>query len=170
MSTSQMYKSLCGYIASYVASTLDSMEQVEPQVDLPKFSLEKVFEEEGIGDIPLKLIGALNDLRTAPDQETLYNVQLRFATETIVSSWSETLRWAYKEQGRVELNASLLPQNLGRAEKLWTNSISRIGFSEAQVGDILRQLGDDQKSSSIELPWGGYVSQIDGTYFLDKSD
>ena len=68
------------------------------------------------------------------------------------------------------MNASLLPQNLGRAEKLWTNSISRIGFSEAQVGDILRQLGDDQKSSSIELPWGGYVSQIDGTYFLDKSD
>jgi hypothetical protein len=92
-------------------------------------------------------------------------IRLETSLNIIASSWSEVLRWAYKDEEKVELSDCLMPKSVPkRARKAWDVNISRLCFSQDNVEDILRDYGRDK--DTIDLPFGARVIRECGKYFL----
>ncbi|MDP3697994.1 MAG: hypothetical protein Q8R47_00250 [Nanoarchaeota archaeon] len=105
------------------------------------------------------------DTRTF-ESNTLRLLRIKVSTELIVVSWSEALRWAYKEQGEVQLCDYLLPDNLGRGRESWNSNISRFDLSQELLEDLLKKFGQKEIIDNIELPWGGYVRRVEDNFEL----
>ena len=56
--------------------------------------------------------------------DVLKEKRIELATECIATSWSEALRWTFKEQGMIQLFDYLLPKNLGRAKAAWDGNLT----------------------------------------------
>ena len=166
------YDTLCDKLEPYVIPTLSTISEREladyaiEEVQR-KAALKKLLKEEEPDKATRKALeDELLPIFDAPDPYTLNIVQIKVRTELIAVSWSEALRWAYKEQGGVQLRDYLLPENLGRAEAAWNSNLNRFGLSQEQIENLLRTFGQKEISESLELPWGGSVRRVGDNYEL----
>lgn len=152
MTAGRAYDTLCDKLEPYVASIIDFISEEDSK---------KYAAEEATGK-------ALEDEFLPPDPYTLRMVRLKVGTELIANAWSETLRLLYKERGEIQLRDCLLPEELGSASSPWNNELSRFGFNHEQVENILRNFGQQEVTTSVELPWGGYVIRVADGFKLSE--
>lgn len=158
---------LCDKLKPYVKSAIT---ETFPREELTKYKIDTkklcdLLAEEA-ADEKTKLLIAELYVASTLDLSVSTELRTRVYTQEIAATWSETLRWAYKEQGKIGLRDCLLPDKLGRAERAWTFIISRMGFSQEQVEDLLKQFGQEEITDKLGLPWGGYVKRVGNSYEL----
>ena len=175
MANREAYDNLCDKLEPYVAITVPLLSEKEladfiAKSAQDKAALKEVLEEEEPDETMRKsLEGELSSLFDAPEPYALRTTQIKVATELIATSWSEALRWVYKEQGEVQLRDYLLPDNLGSGRASWDLNLSLFGLNQAQIEDLLRNFGEKEIPDSIDLPWGGYVQRVVDGYELRGS-
>lgn len=94
-----------------------------------------------------------------PNKESIIQARRKIATELIVTSWTEVLRWAAKGHENVRLRDCLLPENLGRAKRAWVMNTSCLGLTQEQIENLLRDFAKAELEKGIRLPWGGFVTK-----------
>lgn len=159
MANREAYDTLCDKLEPYVSSALKDVSVKE--------STDYKVKIEQLGEATRKFLeDNFPAMLDTPDPEYLKIVRIKVATELIATSWSEALRWVYKEQGEVQLRDYLLPDNLGSGRASWDLNLSLFGLNQAQIEDLLRNFGEKEIPDSIDLPWGGYVQRVVDGYEL----
>lgn len=94
-----------------------------------------------------------------PSKESIIQTRRKIATASIIVSWSEVLRWAAKGHEKVRLRDCLLPENLGRAKHAWDMDTGRLGLTQEQIENLLRDFAKAELEKGIQLTWGGFVTK-----------
>ncbi len=178
--SAKMYDSLCDKLQPYVSSTLNTIgrdEQVGTTLEELRTEdneLIRALQESGSSIFQEEANKLYDNKVYTPEDEAAFKkvvnrIRVEFATESITSSLSEVLRRASTEYETVQLRDCLLPHNLGRSERPWRSTLSQIGISQEQTENLLRRFGQEQMTSGMELPWGGYVMKEGNRFTLYKS-
>ena len=153
------------YVKSVITETFPREEPTKYKIDTKE--LYDLLAEEAADEKIMELLIAGFYVASNPlDPSVSTELRTQVYTQEIAATWSETLRWAYKEQGKIGLRDCLLPDKLGRAERAWTFTINRMGFSQEQVEDLLKQFGREEITDKLDLSWGGYVKRVGNSYEL----
>jgi len=99
------------------------------------------------------------------DEDEYKKEYLKIRTEILISSLSETLRWAYKN-GEQPLRDCLLPINLGRTERAWNTSMEQIGCTQEEIEKVLLKFGKNEILDRLKFPFGGHVLRTENGYVL----
>ena len=111
------YDDLCDKLEPYVTQAI-SLSTEKELADLAaedkknKAALNKLLEEEEPDEVTRKSLeyDLLFSLDYTLNSEILRIVRVKVATEVLAVSWSESLRWMYKERGETKLRDCLLPE------------------------------------------------------------
>ncbi len=166
--SAKLFDDLCDKLKPYVKSAIT---ETFPREELTRYEADtkklcSLLAEEVADEKTKRLLIAGLYVASTLDLGVSTELRTKVYTQEIAATWSETLRWAYKEQGKIGLRDCLLPDKLGRAERAWTFTINRMGFSQEQVEDLLKQFGQEEITDKLGLPWGGYVKRVGNSYEL----
>lgn len=118
------------------------------------------------------VISALQDdsvIGPSSEWSLIERVRVDFYTQLIASSWSEVLRWTYKEKGETKLRECLLPEDLGSAHEVWVGNIFRTPAIESKIEGLLKNFGMCEIKDKFDLPYDiSIVREADG-YKLKES-
>lgn len=96
---------------------------------------------------------------------------LKLCVDILATTWSETLNLTSKGQNTLRLRDCLLPENLGRAERAWNVNTNRLGLTQEQIENLLRNFAKAELEKGIQLPWGGFVTRdTDGPVLISSKE